>query len=295
MKKTVLYTILILTLLSFSGCVSPKHTTIQQPAATQIHKTTVNGVELGYRIVGNGPPVLMIVGYACTMDSWDAHMIAELSKRHRVILFDNRGTGHSTIDETELTIHQMMRDAVQLLDVLKIEKADVMGWSMGSLVAQEMLLAHPDRVGKAILYATAVDAEPVKEALDSMAALEKEEFVDRLFPKVWKDLNPDIYSRLPGGAGVPADVIGRQYQAIISWKGTRARLQDIDNEVLILVGENDRVTPIDQSLAASRLIPGAWLVRFKAADHWMMYQAPMEIAETVDFFLGSKQDLLQAR
>ncbi|WP_462325325.1 alpha/beta fold hydrolase [Desulfoplanes sp.] len=93
----------------------------------------------------------------------------------------------------------MTRDALRLLDVLEIRQADIMGWSKGSIIAQEMLLTSPDRVGKAVLYATAVDAEPVKEALDAMATLDKQTFVDRLFPQVWKDLNPDIYSRLPGG------------------------------------------------------------------------------------------------
>ena len=295
MKKTRFHTFLIFILLSFAGCVSTNPASLHQPSSTQICRATIDTVELAYKIVGHGPPLLMIVGYACTMDSWDPRMITELAQRHRLILFDNRGTGHSTIDATELTIQQMTRDAVHLLDALNIDTADVMGWSMGSIIAQEMLLAYPDRVGKAVLYATAVDAEPVKEALDAMAALETDEFVDRLFPQAWKEFNPDIYSRLPGGPAVPADVINRQYQAIVNWKGTRAKLHTITNEVLILVGEEDRVTPIDQSLAAARGISGSWLVRFKGADHWMMYQTPDEMAESVDFFLTTQQNLLVPR
>ena len=292
MKKTAFYIFLIFWILFFAGCVSQNHENIKQIGTVPVLKAKVNGVELGYRIVGEGNPILMIIGYARTMDAWDSQMISELSKKHRVIMYDNRGTGHSTINEAELTISQMMLDAVQLLDVLKIEKTDVMGWSMGSIIAQEMLLAYPDRVGKAILYSTSVDVEPVKKALDSLAVLGKEEFRSRLFPNEWKTLNPEIYSRLPVDAGVPADVVRRQYKAIVNWKSTRAKLKDIDNNVLILVGEEDRVTPLDQSLTASSLIPGAWLVRFKAADHWMMYQAPKEIAKTVDFFLRTEQNLL---
>jgi pimeloyl-ACP methyl ester carboxylesterase len=155
---------------------------------------------------------------------------------------------------------------------------------MGSLIAQEMLLAYPERVGRAVLYSTSVDVEPVKKALDSMAGMEKEEFISRLFPEEWKALNPEIYSRLPGNADVPADVVRRQYKAIVNWKSNSARLKDIDNSVLILAGEEDRIISLDQNRAASSLIPGAWLVRFKAADHWMMYQAPEEIAKTVNFF-----------
>ncbi|SMC96780.1 Pimeloyl-ACP methyl ester carboxylesterase [Desulfocicer vacuolatum DSM 3385] len=292
MKKTVVYMFYIVWILLFAGCASQNHVSIKQLETIPVLKAKVNGVELGYRIVGKGSPILMIIGYACTMDAWDSQMISELSKKHRVIMFDNRGAGYSTINKSKLTISQMMLDAVQLLDVLTIEKTDVMGWSMGSIIAQEMLLAYPDRVGKAILYSTSVDVEPVKKALDSMAALGKEEFRSRLFPNEWKTLNPEIYSRLPGNANVSAEVVRRQYKAIVNWKSTRTKLKDIDNSVLILSGEDDRVTPLDQSLAASSLIPGAWLVRFKAADHWMMYQAPTEIAKTVDFFLSTEQDLL---
>jgi pimeloyl-ACP methyl ester carboxylesterase len=294
MKKTSYYLLCIIGFMFLAGCASGNHVSKQPAATNPVLTTQVGGIELGYRIVGKGDPLLMIVGYACTMDSWDPCMITELAQNHRVIMFDNRGTGHSTIDNTELTIARMTQDALGLLEALEIPKADVMGWSMGSIIAQEMLLASPDRMGKAVLYATAVDAKPVKEALDAMAALEQEELVDRLFPKAWKDLNPDIYSRLPGGPGVSMDVIKRQYAAIVDWKGSRTRLKKIDsNEVLILVGEEDRITPIDQNLAAAQQIPGAWLVRFKGADHWLMYQAPEEMAKTVDFFLQTRQNLLQ--
>lgn len=234
----------------------------------------------------------MIMGYAGTMDIWDAEMLSELSKKHRLIIYDHRGAGYSTIDESKLTISQMMLDAVGLLDALAIPKADVMGWSMGSIIAQEMVLAYPDRVRKVVLYSTAVDMEPVKKALDSMGALQQGEFIKKLFPEKWKELHPDIYFRLPGSADVSTDVIMRQYGAIIGWKGIRERLKEIDNSVLFLVGEEDRVTPVSQSLTAASLISGAWIARFKAADHWLMYQAPKEIATTVNFFLSTEQNLL---
>lgn len=84
----------------------------------------------------------------------------------------------------------------------------------------------------------------------------------------------------------------RQYKAITSWKGSRDRIKKIDNSVLILVGEEDRITPLSQNLDAASLIPGAWVARFKAADHWLMYQAPEELAKTIDFFLSAEQNLL---
>lgn len=287
MRRVYLFLFLLLT-----GCASQPLFTSGELAALPVQRASIDGIELGYRIIGQGSPLLMIMGYAGTMDIWDAEMILELSKKHRLIIYDHRGTGYSTIDESKLTISQMMLDAVSLLDALDIGRADVMGWSMGSIIAQEMVLAYPDRVRKVVLCSTSVDMEPLKKALDSMGAMQQGEFIKKLFPEKWKELNSDIYSRLPGYADVSTDVIKRQYNAIINWNGTRARLKEIDNTVLVLVGEEDRVTPVSQSLTAASLISGAWVARFKAADHWLMYQAPKEIANTVNFFLLTEQNLL---
>ena len=292
MRRAVFCFLLVLWFLLLTGCASQTLVSSGGIVAVPVHTAKINGVELGYRIIGEGPPLLMIMGYAGTMEIWDAAMISALSENHTLILYDHRGTGYSTIDQSPLTIAQMMRDAACLLDALGIHKADIMGWSMGSIIAQEMVLAYPGRVRKVVLYATAVDREPVQKALDAMAAMQQEEFAARLFPPEWKALHPDIYARLPDAANVPADVIMRQYQAITRWPGTRERLAEIDQSVLVLVGEADRVTLLSQSLTAASLIPGAWVARFTAADHWLMYQAPKELAKTVHFFLSIEQDLL---
>lgn len=83
----------------FAGCASKNQVSIKQLSRLPVLKAKVNGVELGYRIAGEGSPLLMIVGYTCTMDTWDSQMIFELSKKHRVIMFDNRGAGYSTINK----------------------------------------------------------------------------------------------------------------------------------------------------------------------------------------------------
>lgn len=292
MKMLPVYLFLLFWSLVLIGCASQTIVVPVKYTDQPVQKVMVGNVEIGYRILGEGQPLLMIMGYAVTMDTWDSQMISQLSKNHKLILYDNRGTGYSTIDDSELTLSQMASDAVQLLDILGIEKADVMGWSMGSIIAQEMVLAYPDKVKKVVLYSTAVDMKPVKDALDAMATMEPKVFIDKLFPEKWKNLNPDIYAQLPDDAHVPVPVIMRQYKAITDWKGTRDRVEKIDNSVLILVGEEDRITPLSQNLAAASLIPGAWVARFKAADHWLMYQAPEELAKTINFFLSTEQNLL---
>ncbi|WP_207261817.1 alpha/beta hydrolase [Desulfovibrio sp. Huiquan2017] len=264
------------------------------PQDTPVRIVEADGVSLAYRTLGSGPPLLLIMGYAGTMDVWDGPLVAELARSRTVILFDNRGMGYSGTDGTPLTIDLMASDALALLDALGLARADVMGWSMGSIIAQEMALTHPERVGKLILYGTAVDPAPVMAALDDMGTLAPEDFLARLFPEPWRTAHPDIYSRLPAPAIAPSpDVIRQQYRALDAWPGTRDRLAALDRQTLIIVGEADRVTPPDQALDAAALIPGAWLARYKGAGHWLMYQAGQDMARTIEDFLTVHQDLLR--
>ncbi len=90
------FSLLLCGLILFVSCGCAVHQS-QQDAPLQTAE--VNGVQLGYRILGNGPPLLLIMGYAGTMDVWDPAMVSELSRQRTVILFDNRGMGYSSIDE----------------------------------------------------------------------------------------------------------------------------------------------------------------------------------------------------
>ena len=77
-----------------------------------------------------------------------------ISSNYSVIIFDNRGAGNTTAGAKQFSISQLAKDTAGLLDALKISKADVLGWSMGSYIAQELTLANPDKVNNLILYAS---------------------------------------------------------------------------------------------------------------------------------------------
>ncbi|SHI81642.1 alpha/beta fold hydrolase [Halodesulfovibrio aestuarii] len=284
----------MLALFVICGCAAHQnHQGRQDKHNIRVQTASVNGVHLGYRVTGSGPPLLLIMGYAGTMDVWDPSMVAELAKERTVILFDNRGMGYSSINNAPLSIELMASDAVALLNALGIKRADIMGWSMGSVIAQEIALNHPDKVDKLVLYATAVDLAPVKAALDRMGALSQKQFMAQLFPDTWKNLHPDIFSKLPVPAIAPSpEVIQRQYKAVTNWRGTRDQLASLNTDTLVIVGQADRITPPDQALAAVNLIKGAWLVRFKGAGHWLMYQAGEDMALTIERFLDAQENLL---
>lgn len=263
------------------------------PAVPETASIRVNGLDIGYRVLGNGEPLVMIMGYAGTMDVWDPTLIEELSRSYRVIVYDNRGIGYSSGRDAPISIRVMAEDAAGLLAALNIERTHILGWSMGAMVAQELALAYPERVDKLVLYGTAYDSKPVIEAIDRMGAATPETLLPMLFPAPWLKGNPEIFERLPVPSVPPdAEVVERQRTAVANWSGGDVRLAALRMPVLLVSGEADDVTPVRQSVHLASVIEGAWLARFRGAGHWLMYQAPHELARLVTGFLSARPDLL---
>ncbi|HZA71102.1 MAG TPA: alpha/beta hydrolase [Nitrososphaeraceae archaeon] len=118
-----------------------------------IKKIHVGDIDIAYKMFGKGEPILLISGSARVMDHWSSSVLQDLSSNHTVIIFDNRGVGNTTFGTKPFSIQQFTNDTVGLLDALKIQKADVLGFSMGSFVAQGLTLMHPEKVNRLILYA----------------------------------------------------------------------------------------------------------------------------------------------
>lgn len=102
------------------------------------HKVRVGDIDINYKIFGNGEPLLLISGSGNVMDVWPSHLLQELAKLHKVIIFDNRGVGNTTSGINQFSVEQFSKDTAGLLQVLKIEKVDVLGFSMGSFVARSL-------------------------------------------------------------------------------------------------------------------------------------------------------------
>ena len=119
-------------------------------------KVKVDDIDIAYKQLGNvsNYPIVLINGCCTPMDMWSPTLLKELSSNRSVIIFDNRGAGESTAGTKEFSINQFANDTIGLLDALRIEKADILGSSMGSFIAQELALNYPDRVNNLILYAS---------------------------------------------------------------------------------------------------------------------------------------------
>jgi pimeloyl-ACP methyl ester carboxylesterase len=116
-------------------------------------KVKIDSIELYYEEHGSGDPLLLIMGLAADSVAW-MFQIPAFAERYRTIVFDNRGVGRSDKPPGPYSIHQMANDTAGLLDALGIERAHVVGVSMGGMIAQELALNHPQRVRGLVLACT---------------------------------------------------------------------------------------------------------------------------------------------
>jgi alpha-beta hydrolase superfamily lysophospholipase len=119
-----------------------------------LKKVHVGDIDVAYKMFGNGDPILLIQGLGGSMDSWEPSTLKELSSNHTVIIFNNRGVGNTTTGTRPFSVQRFANDTVGLLDGMKIQKADVMGHSMGLFIAQQLAITHPEKVNRLILVSS---------------------------------------------------------------------------------------------------------------------------------------------
>jgi pimeloyl-ACP methyl ester carboxylesterase len=224
-----------------------------------VYQIRANDIQIGYKLIGSGKPLIMIIGLGNTMENWPDDVIKALSEKYQLILLDNRGMGYTTADNAEFTYELFARDVISLLDALGVKKADVLGFSMGSTITQELLLKYPERFDKAIIYACSTDGSNVVKSLEGKT--------------------PDN------------PIIARQVEATAQWKTPLSELPSINNQVMLIVGTSDTIVGVEGSKMLAAAIPGAWLVQFKGATHSLMREAPVEFSRVVLMFLENNKVL----
>jgi len=277
---------------------SPKTIVTLAPVQT----VRVGDIDIGYRVIGEGFPLILITGYSATMDMWDPLVIRELSSKYKVILFDNRGIATTTASDKPFSIGLFAEDTIGLMDALKIRKAHVLGWSMGTFIATETALRYPERVDKLILYAGTcgwtdpgvVKADPrVSEALMDLSGPPEERakrLISVLFPEKWLKNHPDFVKGLPRpGVPVSPESVKRQGEAVGAWAGTCGKLGSLTQSTLLITGTEDVVIPPANSLLMASKIQGSWLVRMPGG-HSNMYQYPRTFSRSLLAFLEAEKE-----
>ncbi len=260
-----------------------------------VKKGDVNGVTLAYREIGSGYPLLLINGFASTMDTWNPPVLAALAAHFRVIIFDNRGTGYSSAPDTPFSITLFVEDTAALMDVLGISRAHVLGLSMGASIAQELVLAFPSRVERLILVAgtcggdAAIRMKPgVWDKLSDKGG-EPMEIANRmfsvLFPEDWLASHDPLHYCPEVHETTSEANAARQAEAFFGWPGTCDRLPGIRCPTLIVTGSDDVVIPPGNSQMIADRIPGSRFVLFPGAGHGLQYQCPEAFTRAVLEFL----------
>jgi 3-oxoadipate enol-lactonase len=276
-------------------------------------KVKIDSIELYYEEHGSGDPLLLIMGLAADSVAW-MFQIPAFAERYRTIVFDNRGVGRSDKPPGPYSIHQMANDTAGLLDALGIERAHVVGVSMGGMIAQELALNHPQRVRGLVLACTypEPDADVERQREFSLkqfrgsisttgemqidvSAIDPLHFFQHLLPTVFNqefiDRELAKLMQIFGGAlqyGFSLEAIMGQVAAAMSHKATD-RLHRIESSTLVITGDADRLISPANSDVLARCIPGAKLVKIPGGSHGFNFETPDVFnREVLSFLAGVK-------
>lgn len=283
---------------------------------TPIKKVHVGDIDIAYKMFGKGEPILLFNGASDTMDAWDPSFLMGLSSNHTVITFDSRGIANTTLGTKPYTMQQLANDTAGLLDALKIPKADVMGYSLGSYIAQAFTTSYPEKVNNLILVAATcggkdgilppaefmkMQNEVVNKSINNIptTADEMKQLVVASLGSGWIKLHPESLdipeniTLLQSKPGLTPETMNNQYNVAFdwfakNWSGACDELAKIAKPTLVITGTDDNyLVPHGNSLILAGKIPGAWLVQIKDAGHAIMTQYPAEVAEILNTFLST--------
>jgi 3-oxoadipate enol-lactonase len=245
-----------------------------------------------------GEPVLMIMGLGASSRLW-YRLLPWVARQHRVILFDNRGTGSSAPVRSRLTMRALADDTRSVLDAAGVETAHVLGASMGGMIAQHLALEHRDRVRSLVLACTTAGGRSGAPnwRLLATAALRPVLGSRRTFPLVApalyapatlqerpERLREDLERRIEDGTS--ALTVYAQMGAIAG-HDTRSRLGRLKGlPTLVLHGREDSLVPPDRGRELATLIPGARLELIPSCGHILTTDAESESAAAILRHLG---------
>jgi pimeloyl-ACP methyl ester carboxylesterase len=281
-----------------AGC-SPAATAPAPPditaAPTQVAHTALGTV--GYRQVGHGPTLLMITGFSGSMDDWAPYFVDALAEHFRVIVFDNAGIGKTAALAAPLSVPEMAAQTSALISTLRLGRCDVLGWSMGGLIAQSLAVTHPGQVRRLVLAATQAGtgkAAPVPAA--AQAALDSGgggAALRLLFPADQVAATERYITGIlayPGRYAASAAVRAAQQAAIDQWfAGNDVSGRDpgeIRAPTLVADGTEDALSPAANDRMLARLIHGARLVLYPGAGHGFLFQDARRFVSELRSFLG---------
>jgi len=266
--------------------------------------STSNGASYAYRDTGSGDvPLVLFNHFRGNLDSWDPALVDALAANRRVVTFDNTGVGGSS-GVTPDTITQMARDAIAFIEAMDLGQVDLLGFSIGSFVAQEIALIRPAIARRVILASSAPQGAAGMHgwAADVIGAVGKPQTTADEYIQVF--FAPSEASRAAGKETVGRQYARRddrdtattwatreaQYDAVCSWgvpdHGLLQRVSAISQPVFIANGDSDPMILPHYSFLLAGLIPQARVKIYPDAAHGFLFQHHAEFAADVEAFLS---------
>jgi aminoacrylate hydrolase len=255
-------------------------------------KASIGDAEIYYEESGQGEPLLLVPGLSGQGAFWSPQ-VADLSRDFRVVIHDHRGAGQSTHSRITYSMEQMADDVLKLMDALRIETAHFVGHSTGGAIGQVIALEHPRRLRSLVLSATWAGPDPYfrrvfesrKEVLQTLG-LEAYLRASALFlmPPAWVSANDRVLTeqhRAALAGAAPIEVMTSRIDAIVR-HDRRARLGEIRVPTLVIVAQDDMITPRFYSDELASRVPGAKLVVLDGGGHF----APVAAADSYNRAVG---------
>src|SRR4051812_1871458 len=240
-----------------------------------------------YELLGDGDPVLLIPGLGTTCRLWDP-VAPELAQRFSLILPDNRGVGRSVARRRPSSLADLVADLVELLDLLQLDRAHVMGISLGGVIAQRLAIDHPARVGRLVLVSCADHFSPYLRSVMALLGHSLRRFPRETFVRTMEllgtspefhDANPDEVERRVKSkcmSGVSAPALATQLRCL-----ARSEIDPRDFRIasptLVVAGEHDPLIPHCYARRMAAQIPGARFVLVPGAGHNPLTEYPDRI------------------
>jgi pimeloyl-ACP methyl ester carboxylesterase len=274
-------------------------------ASTQRVVTADGAIEFAYRELGEGDvPIVLLQHFRGNLDNWDPALVDALAAHRRVVTFDNVGVG-ATTGRTPNTVEAMARGAIAFLEAIDFPRVDLLGFSLGSFVAQEIALVRPDMLRRVVLASSAPQgaAEMHGWAPEVIGAVGVPEVTPQGYLSVFfaptdtsREAGQQAAARIFGARTTDRDepttwqTRQAQYDAVCAWgipnHSLLQRVAAIDLPVFVANGDSDPMIPTRYSHLLAGLLPDARVKVYPDSAHGFLFQHHSEFAADVNAFLA---------
>ena len=278
--------------------------TVSYTGASTQRVAAGNGIEYAYRDLGAGDvPLVLLQHFRGNLDNWDPALVDALAADRRVVTFDNVGVG-ATTGRTPNTIEAMAHDAIAFLEAMEFQRVDVLGFSIGSFLAQEIALIRPDLLRRIVLASSAPQGAAgmhgwAPEVIGAVGAPETspEGYISVFFAPTdtSREAGQQAAGRIFGGRTSDRDepttwqTRQAQYDAVCTWgipnRGLLQRVAAIELPVFVANGDSDPMILPRYSYLLAGLLPDARVKIYPDSAHGFLFQHHEEFAADVHAFL----------